>query len=184
MFNNSKRIIILAVVLLLFFEGQSLAQTTVLGLFHLKKSTYIEVKANLPKNVKITRDEGTPSPYYGGPFIYTDGTGYDIDGLETVSFWFDRKQTLSEVKLILEDRRFDDIKKILFSKYQQVCSKYPIASLLFKANRDYICLYLPWDKSIVVSYMTEASYRKLTLAQHHTEEHRRKKALGREAAKF
>lgn len=193
MSSTSKRIVSLAVVMVFLFAGQVMAQTKVLYLFQLGKTTYKQVKANLPKKVIITKDK-TTSPYYGGPLIYTEGKGYDIDGLEMVSFWFDKKQNLSEVKLILEDRRFDAIKKVLSSKYQLVHSKYPEASLLFKANHDYICFYLPWDKSIVVSYMTGAGYQKLMLSQHQTEEYqkleeqRRKKALEREqaaeAAKF
>jgi hypothetical protein len=46
-FNNIKRIVIFAAVLVLLFTWEALSQTKVLN-FQLGKSTYNEVKAKLP----------------------------------------------------------------------------------------------------------------------------------------
>ncbi len=191
MFNNRDRIVILVAMVVLLFAGKVEAQTTVLG-FQLGKSTYKEVKANLPKGVKIKKDNGTCE--YGGPSLFTEGIGYGVAGLEVVQYCFDRKQILVEVGMNLEGGRFNDIKKILASKYQPVRLKNPEAPLLFKANCDYVYLYLPRDKDIVVEYMTGSVYRQQQLAVHQTiedykadvrdEELRKKKALERESAKF
>lgn len=195
MYANMKRIGILVVLMVMIFSGWSLAQTMVLNKFQLGKSTYDEVKANLPKGVKVTSDDGLPTKSYGGPTIMTEGVGYDINGLKVIQFDFDKKQTLVHVGMNLEDRRFDEIKKILSSKYQQVRS-YPGVWLLFKANRDYVYLYLPRDKNIGfgVDYMTGAVYRQEQLDVRQTiedkkalerEENREEqKALDRDAAKF
>ena len=184
--NNSKRIITLAVALVLFFAGQAMSQTKVLGLFQLGKTTYEKVKADLPKGISITSDEGVPTKSYGGPTIMAKGVGYDIDGLKVVRFDFDRKQILVHVSMNLEEGRSNDIKKILSSKYQQIRS-YPGVWLLFKANRNYVCLYLPRDKNCTVEYMTGTVYRQEQLRERQTFEYNKKyerenkKALEREA---
>lgn len=184
--HYNKRIITLAVALVLLFTGQPLAQTTVLGLFQLGKSTYGEVKANLPKGIQITSDDGMPTKSYDGPTIMTEGVGYNVDGLKVVQFDFDKKQTLVHVGMNLENRRFDDIKKILASKYRTVRSNF----LLFKANRDYVSLSPPRDKNIGfgVEYKTGAVYRRGKLQERQTVEYNKKyerenkKALERDAA--
>lgn len=141
MSKNRKGIAALVAVMVLVFTGQAMAQTKVLG-FQLGKSTYDEVKENLPEGVKIT-DDGKPCEY-GGPTIMTEGTGYGIDGLLDVMFSFDKTKTLAEVMMGLEDRRFNDIKKTLASKYQPTGQNE--FRKLFKANRDYVYLYSPRDE--------------------------------------
>ena len=193
MFNNNKRIVILVILIVLLFVGQLWAQTAVLG-FQLGKSTYNEVKKKLPEGVKVEQDDGVSDTFYGGPSFFTTDAGYGIDGLKRVHFCFDKKQILVEVSVSLEGRRLDDIKKILTSKYRPVRSKNPKAPLLFKANCDYVYLFLPWDKDIVVDYMTAAVYQQKQLAAGQTVERKKareqrekrehQKALEREAAKF
>lgn len=180
MYNNKKRVVILAALMVLLFAGQVMAQTTVLG-FQLGKSTYDEVKAKLPKEVKIKPDDGKPGED-GGPTITTDGTGYGIDGLLRVDFSFNKAQTLAQLGMSLEDRRFNDIQKILALKYQPVRSNL----LFFKANRDYVSLSPPRDavqdmpgtNSFYVHYKTGAVYRREELEERETAE--RKKAQERE----
>jgi len=182
MYNNKKRVVILAALMVLLFAGQVMAQTTVLG-FQLGKSTYDEVKAKLPKEAKITHDALSPhsSEYYGAA-IMTDGTGYGVDGLKVVEFDFDKKRKLVEVGMSLGKRRFNDIQKILASKYQPVYSNL----LFFKANRDYVSLSPPRDavqdmpgtNSFYVHYKTGVVYRREELEERETAE--RKKAQERE----
>jgi len=191
MSKNRKRIGVLVAVMLLLFAGQVLAQTKVLG-FQLGESTYNEVKAKLPKGVKITSDAGKPGSY-GGPELATDATGYGINGLQSVEFDFDKKRTLSKVLFILEERRLKDIKKILSAKYKPIHSGYP-GLYLFKANCDYVYLRPPWDKSFVVDYMTDAVYRQLKLQARQSKEYKKaqerenkqmlKQEAAEEAAKF
>jgi hypothetical protein len=190
MYQNNKKIFIsaLAAVMILLFASQAMSQTMVLGLFQLGKSTYDEVKANLPKGVKITSDNGKyGASEVGGPLLVTNGENYDINGLKAVEFGFDEMNTLAEVNMFLEGRRLNDINKILSSKYQQVRS-YPGVWMLFKANHDYIYLYLMRDKNFVVNYMTGAVYRRGKLEEHQTVEYNKKyarenkKALEQEAA--
>lgn len=186
MFNNGKRIGI-SVALMVLMAGQVVAQTIVLEKFQIGKSTYNEVKAKLPEAAKIKYDDATPGDF-GGPGIGTDGTGYGVDGLEVVEYCFDKKQTLALVSMLLESRRLNGIQKILSSKYRHSRSQAPDTYLLFKAQCDYVYLYLPWDKDIVVEYMTGAVYRRGKVEEHQTEEYKkvqerkRKKALDREAA--
>lgn len=189
MYNNKKRVVILAALMVLLFAGQVMAQTTVLG-FQLGKSTYDEVKANLPKGVKV-KTEGAYENCGSG--ITTDGTGYGIEGLLGVGFSFDKKQTLQFVGMFFEGQRLNDINKILSSKYRLVRS-YPGAWLLFKASHDYIYLYLPLNENNVVQYMTGALYCQEQLAIRQTiEDHKalercekqeEKKRLKKESEKF
>jgi hypothetical protein len=181
MFNNSKKIGI-SVALMVLMAGQVMAQTTVLGKFQLGKSTYDEVKAKLPEEVKITRDDGEPDTLLSGPWFSTDGAGYGIAGLKGVKFCFDKKQTLACVGMFLEGRRLNDIQRILSSKYRHSRSQAPDTYLLFKANCDYVYLYLPWDKDIVVEYMTGAVYRQGKLEEHRTEEFKKAQERGRKKA--
>jgi hypothetical protein len=188
MYNTRERIAVLVTLMLLLFVSQTVAQTKVIW-FQIGKSSYDGVKDKLPKKVQITVDDGKLGACdYGGPIIITKGTGYGIDGLESVRFCFDARQTLIYVHMILEERRLNDIKKILASKYQAVRSEYPDTFLLFKANRDYVHLYLPWDNRITVDYMIPAVYRREKLQEHQTVEYNKKyerenkKALEREAA--
>ncbi|MFA5183462.1 MAG: hypothetical protein WC405_19290, partial [Syntrophales bacterium] len=116
----------------------------------------------------------------------TKGDGYDINGLKALEFSFDNMKTLVEVNMFLEKRRFNDIKKILSSKYQKVRS-YPEVWLLFKASHGYIYLYLPRNEDFVVNYMADAVYRRGKLQEQQTIEYNKKyerenkKALEREA---
>lgn len=169
MYNNKKRVVVLVAVMVLFFNGRAMAQTIVLDKFQLGKSTYDEVKANLPKGVLIVHDDSVPIEFYGGRTLSTDGTGYGVDGLRAVYFSFDEKQTLVSVGMRLETRRFYDIKKILASQYEPVRSDYPSSLLVFKANQDYIQLFvpegkvynlIPGDNLFAVEYMTSAIARK------------------------
>lgn len=188
MHKKCKRIAILMTLMVLVGVGQVMAQTTVIG-FHLGKSTYEKVKANLPKEANIKGDEGKSSDYNDGPAFYTTGTGYGIEGLESVMFCFDKKRILSEVRLFLNGRRLIDIEKILASKYRPIRSKYPDAFRLFKANSDYVYLYLPRNHNFTVDYMSGSTYHKAKLMERQTieykkaEERRNKKALEKEAAK-
>ncbi|MHB9071907.1 MAG: hypothetical protein ACYC6G_00125 [Desulfobaccales bacterium] len=180
MHNNKKRIVILAALTVLLFAGQVTAQISVLG-FNLGKDSYNKVKSKLPGGAQIKVDEGKPDTFLGGPWFSTDGIGYGIEGLKGVQFCFDKKQTLSRVGMFLEGHRLNDIKKILPSKYRILRSQYPNVFLLYRANRDYIYLYLPRDKDIVVEYMTDAVYRRGKLQERQTAEN--KKALEREEQK-
>jgi hypothetical protein len=173
MSNNRKRIAILVAMMVLLCGGQAMSQTKVLG-FQLGKSTYNEVKAKLPKGVKITSDDGKPGSY-GGPELATKGTGYDINGLQSVEFDFDKKRTLAKVQMIMEEHRIKDITKILTSKYQPVRSQYPDAFRLFKANHDFVMLYSPWGNSFMVDYMTDTVYRQHMLEIRKTEEDKKKR---------
>jgi hypothetical protein len=51
--NRDRIVSILVMVSVLFFAGPLLAQSTVLGLFQIGKSTYAEVKDNLPIGFKL-----------------------------------------------------------------------------------------------------------------------------------
>jgi hypothetical protein len=194
MYQNSKKIIVLAGAMVLLFSGWAIAQTKVLGLFELGKSTYTEVKAKLPKEVHITVDnDKIGASEDGGPVIVTQGTGYGIDRLLDVGFLFDNNQTLAEVRMGLDDGRFNDIKKILSSKYRLVRS-YPGVRLLFKANRDYVYLYFQRDAvkdkpdtyKFGVQYMTGAVYRQEQLDVRQTVENKKapERKVEEEVAKF
>jgi hypothetical protein len=187
MFATMKRIGILVVLMVMVFSCRSFAQTIVLNKFQLGKSTYEQVKANLPKEVKIEQNHSNPSAFLGGPWFSTDGKGYGITGLRKVTFGFDIKQTLVHVQMTLEGQRLNDINKILASKYHRVRS-YPGVRLLFKANCDYVYLYFPRDKDFVVEYMTGAIYRleqstvRQTAEERKADEREEQKRIEREAA--
>lgn len=166
--HDKKSVVMVALVVLLF-SGQTMAQTTVLDKFQLGKSTYDEVKANLPKGVLLVRDDPTPIEFYGGRTFSTDGTGYGVDGLRSVNFSFDEKQTMVAVGMMLESRRFKDLKNILVSKYHYDYSKYKFTYMLFKSQSDWVTLFIPQgkvfsiiseDPLFVVEYVTAKIARK------------------------
>lgn len=193
--KNNRRVTIFVVVLFLLFTDQVIAQTKVLG-YELGKSTYEEVKEKLPKGVKVEKDVPGPCDY-GGPFIFTGGTGYGIDGLLDVGYRFDQKRTLVVVMMRLEDRRLQDIKKILASKYRSVRSENHDKFFLFRASRDYVYLYpcrdevkdKPGSYIFGVQYMTNAAYRldksreRQTAEYNKAQERENKQMLEKEAAK-
>jgi hypothetical protein len=182
MTKKYKKLAIFGVLLSLTIGRQAMAETKVVG-FRLGKSTYNEVKANLPKGVQLEPDEGKLGEY-DGPTIVTKGRGYGIDGLLSVMFSFDKKGNLSEVLMMLESHRFDDIRKILSSKYQLI-RKYPGLRMVFKAHRDYVDLYHPRDAvkdipgiySFAVVYQTGAIHRQWEKLMRQSEMRRKAKDM-------
>lgn len=85
----------------------------VLG-FELGKSTYVDVKAKLP------RGANPKNQYYGnyGPFFLTDGAAYGIPGLQSVAFSFDRRWKLASVTMAFSEQGFAAYKKRLDSQYR------------------------------------------------------------------
>ena len=152
--HNTQKNIIVAIALTLFFAKQVAAQTTVLGVT-LGKTTYHEAIAKIPEAVKIKSAARGIAGDYG---IMTGGDGYGIAGLKWVSYGFNNKQILQSIMLSFKEKRLDDIKKILASKYKQVRSPYPDGFMVFKANNAYISLSVPWNLSFTVDYQTPASY--------------------------
>ena len=196
--HNTKKNIIVAIALTLFFAKQVAAQTTVLGVT-LGKTTYHEAIAKLPEAVRIKSAGCNGSNEYiifpGGYGILTDNAdGYGIDGLRYVDYSFDAKEILQSVLLSFEEYRFDDIKKILASKYKQVRSPYPDGFMVFNAKNFYVILYYPWNQSFTVDYRTPAYHRekiarirrgeqnKKDLEREVKEEHKRQ--LAKEAEKL
>jgi hypothetical protein len=176
MYINHKKIYIVVVLIIMILVKQVTADTTVCG-FHLGKSTYDNVKYNLQKHNKIQKDNDISE--CGGRSIFTNGEGYGIEGLKKVHYCFDKKQIFVKVSSNIEVRRFKDVKNILTSKYQLIPSKYSETFLMFKANQDYIYLYLPRDKEngFSVTYMTGSVFRQMKELERKTEIH--KKALER-----
>jgi len=93
-------------------QNRNRERTCVFG-FELVES-YVQVKAKLPRKAKV-RDQ-----HHGtyGPFFITDGAGYDIEGLESVAFSFDRRWKLVSVSMSFSESGFSAYKDCVVSNYK------------------------------------------------------------------
>lgn len=164
MYNYKKGVVILAAVMVLLFVGQVMAQTSALDKFKLGKSTYDQVKANLPSEAIIIGGNKEMPKHIAYPrySIMTNGSGYGIEGLAFVDYSFDKHQKLMEVELCLKGKLYGDIKQYLSSRYQLY--KETDRSIMYKETTgDFVTLYGIEQGDNTVTYKARALVSKIEL---------------------
>ena len=94
------------------------AGTQVLG-FEIEASTLEQVNTSLSKQTKVI-DNGI-NKFSAGTMLRTNGSSYEIEGLNDVLYIFDDQQKLAGVIMNMNKNRFDTV-------YQAVSKKYKVAS--------------------------------------------------------
>ena len=105
-----------------------IAQVQVLG-FELGTSTQQHVKAKLGKKTEISNP--ATNKFSGGLQFTTSGAGYDIEGLSSVVYIFDKEQRLSAVLMEISKGRFDEIFNVLAGKYKLTRQQRPFVGNKF-----------------------------------------------------
>lgn len=98
------------------------AGTQMLG-FEIGVSTLEQVTSTLQKKTKV-KDLGL-NKYSLGAVLRTDGSSYDIEGLDSVFYVFDAQKKLVMVTMIISNSRFDDIYQALSNKYKVSTKQLP-----------------------------------------------------------
>jgi hypothetical protein len=96
--------------------------TPVLG-FEVGVSTLEQVKATLSKKTQV-KDNGI-NKWSKGPMLKTNGSSYEIEGLNSVLYIFDEQKTLMGVVMDMNKKRFDSIYEVLSKKYKMKEQKRP-----------------------------------------------------------
>ncbi len=97
------------------FWSVAQAGTQALG-FELGVSTVDQVRANLAKRTNV-QDNGT-NKFSNGAMLKTDGSGYDLEGLNSVLYIFDDQRKLSGIIMDMAKHRFDPVYNALSNKYK------------------------------------------------------------------
>lgn len=86
-------------------------------------STADQVRTALSKQGRVT-DNGI-NKYSGGPMFKTDGSAYDIEGLNEVLYIFDGQKKLAGLVMNMDKARFDAVFKALQAKYKVASQQRP-----------------------------------------------------------
>jgi hypothetical protein len=175
------RFIKLIILTVLLMPAIAFGQVQVVG-FEIGTSTVEQVKSQLVKQTKI-EDEGT-NKYTGGTQFKTDGSGYDIESLNEVTYIFDQDQKLAGVIMDMGKHRFDEILGLLAAKYKVSAKQRPFVGNMFaRLNAKGVTIELDAPHlgfNMQASYIRDDLYR-----QFHTQanqETQQKKAV--EKSKF
>ena len=104
------------------------AGTQALG-FEIGISSSDQVKSLLAKQTKIV-DVGI-NKFTGGSMIKTDGSSYEIEGLNEVLYIFDDQGKLAGIIMDMNKSRFDSVFNILSSKYSVSSQQRPFVGNQF-----------------------------------------------------
>ena len=104
------------------------ANVQVLG-FEIGVTTAEQVKAQLAK--QIGKHEVITNNFTGGPQFRTNGAGYGISGLTSVSYIFDKAQKLAGVVMEMSKSSFNETFATLSAKYKLVSRNPPGRDALF-----------------------------------------------------
>lgn len=104
------------------FAGSAFAGTQVLG-FEIGSSSVEQVRAELMKKTKV-KDAGA-NKYSGGAMLETDGSSYEITGLNDVLYIFDSQRKLMAVIMNMNKAQFDQIYEYISAKYKLVSEQRP-----------------------------------------------------------
>jgi hypothetical protein len=112
----------LLLALTFFFCANAQAGTQALG-FEIGVSTVEQISDSLSKQANV-EDTGI-NKYSQGPMLKTDGNSYEIDGLNSVVYIFDRQNKLAGILMDMNKNRFDAVFKALSGKYKVSTQKRP-----------------------------------------------------------
>jgi len=117
-----KRIHLAFIATMLAISTSSYAGTAALG-FELGVSTAEQVKADLTKFTNL--EEPDVSGLTGGVYLKTDNAGYGIDGLNTVTYIFDKNNVLGAILINMTKSRFNAIYDAVSRKYKLETAQRP-----------------------------------------------------------
>lgn len=161
-----KKIIRLLLAASLLISGLAHAGTKALG-FEIGVSTVDQVRSVMVKQTRVM-DAGE-NKYSAGPMLKTDGTGYDIQGLNSVVYIFDPQQKLLGVVMGMNKNRFDVVFKMLADKYKVVAQERPFVGdryARFKTQDATIQIEAPHlSFDMDVSYLRDDLLKKLRAQQ-------------------
>lgn len=98
------------------------AGVKVLG-FEIGTSSVSDVSNELIKKTKVER--AGINKFSRGQMLETDGSSYDIDGLQSVTYIFDENSKLMGVIMTMGSHKFDSVNSYLSSKYKLVSKQDP-----------------------------------------------------------
>jgi len=104
------------------------AGTPVLG-YEVGVATQGQVKAALEKKTKVS-EVGT-NEYSRGPMLRTDGSAYEFEGLNEVTFIFDDQKKLAGVLMMMSKFKFDTVFQALSKKYKVASHQRPLVGNQF-----------------------------------------------------
>lgn len=112
---------IVAIITILASDS-AIAGTTVLGA-EIGTTTAEQLKQVLSRHTRVF-DQGV-NKYSGGPMLATDGSSYEIEGLEKVLYIFDKQGKLAGVIMDMDKDRFVSIYQVLRQKYKLISEQRP-----------------------------------------------------------
>lgn len=104
------------------------AGTQALG-FEIGVSTIDQVKSSLAKQTQVI-DSGT-NKFTAGPMLKTDGSSYEIEGLNEVLYIFDDQKKLTGIIMDMNKARFDSVFHALSGKYKVSSQQRPFVGNQF-----------------------------------------------------
>lgn len=104
------------------------AGTPALG-FEIGVSSAEQVKASLVKQTRVI--DGGTNKYSGGVMLKTDGSAYEIEGLNEVLYIFDDQKRLAAVILSMDQGRFEPVYQALANKYKVSTKQRPFVGNQF-----------------------------------------------------
>lgn len=117
----------------MLFSSSCFAGVKVLG-FELGTSELNQVNSTLTNQTKVTNTG--KNKYSHGQMLQTDGTGYSIEGLNSVLYIFDTDNKLSAVILDMDKYKFNDVYSAVASKYKVVSQKRPFVGDQYAKFKD------------------------------------------------
>ncbi len=123
--KNLAQLILVATI---FVCSASHAGTQALG-FEIGVSSIDQVKSALAKQTKVN-DVGT-NKFTTGPMLKTDGTSYEIEGLNEVLYIFDDQKKLAAVIMDMNKAKFDSVFQALSGKYKVSSQQRPFVGNQF-----------------------------------------------------
>jgi hypothetical protein len=114
--------IVLYAIACIAIASSAVAGTPILG-FEIGSSSVEQVRTELTKKTKV-EDAGT-NKYSGGAMLKTDGSPYEIAGLNDVLYVFDSQKKLMAVIMNMNKAQFDQIYRYISAKYKVVSEQRP-----------------------------------------------------------
>lgn len=103
-------------------NGFAFAGTQVLG-FEIGVSTVDQVRSALTKQTKIKGED--VNKWTGGAQFHTDGSAFEIRGLQNVQYIFDDQKKLTAIIMTMGKDGFDSVFKAVSAKYKVVNQQRP-----------------------------------------------------------
>lgn len=162
-------------------SGFVFSGTQVLG-YEIGVSTVDQIKTSIAKQAKIKNED--TNKWTGGAQFHTDGSPFEIRGLQNVQYIFDDQKKLTAIIMTMGKDSFDSVFKALSAKYKVVNQERPFVGNQYaklKSQDSIIEIDAPhMSFEMEVRYIRDDLMKKFS-AQSAAEEQAKKK---KEASKF